>query len=421
MKFKIAYVLYFIICLLYPKLLVFGPISLRHIFTIIMLIWCVFEQGFKFDKFLSWFCVFLFFSALGSIVTGYAAAFFSKLLGTYLAAIVMYMSTRVVIKKYDGSRWVLVAVLAVAALNALVAIGQFYGNAIATFLPEALHIDMEEDMLAFYENTEDFHGMYVGGLLGIVISGYYMSGACVLSLYNSKEEIKIYNWILFAFLFFALFLVQERAGFAAAILGVFLYIGVNLVSSKNSLIRLVLVFVIGVVVVSRFGSGLINFEEMRYSTVGYTDEGRAGLASKGWRYFIDNPMGGLDAYRAAGNRDTHSIFVNVFLYGGVFGGLVALVIIVEQLVKIIKILYQFYRNKCHSLLLITFSIASFCYIFNSFFHNASLVSGDVMIFLLWGAVNVLLEMEEDEIEEDEVEEDEMEEDEIEEFTNLLQT
>ena len=394
MKFKIAYVIFLIVCLLYPKLLVLGPISLRHILTVVMLVWCVFEKGFKFDKFLKWFCVFLFFSALGAMATGYASAFFGRFFGTYLAAIAMYLSTKVVIKNHNGSRWVLSAILIVAVLNALTAIGQFYGAPIATVLPQLLGIDMSEEMLEFYEKTEDFHGTYVGGLMGIVTSGYFLSGACILALYNKKNAITVFNWLLFAFVFYALFLVQERSGLATAILGTFLYIMVNLVNSKNALLRLVIIFIIAVVVISRFGGGLVNLEEMRYSTMGFTDQGRANLSMNGWHYFIDNLLGGIDAYHAAGNRDPHTIFVNAFLHGGVFGGLVVLIIVFTQLVKVMRILYQSYRKKSHSLLLNAFSIASFCYILNSFFHNASVASGDVMIFLLWGAVTVLLEMEE---------------------------
>lgn len=394
MKFKIAYVIFLIVCLLYPKLLVLGPISLRHILTVVMLVWCVFEKGYKFDKFLKWFCVFLFFSALGAMATGYTSAFFGRLFGTYLAAITMYLSTKVVIRNYKGSRWVLSSILIVAVLNALTALGQFYRNPIATILPQLLGIDMSEEMLEFYENTEDFHGAYVGGLMGIVTSGYFLSGACILALYNKKNTITVFNWLLFAFVFFALFLVQERAGLAAAILGTFLYIMVNLANGKNAFFRLVIIFIIGVFVISRFGGGFVNLEEMRYSTVGFTDQGRSNLSMSGWCYFIDNPLGGIDAYHADGNRDPHTIFVNAFLHGGMFGGLVVLIIVFMQLVKVMRILYQSYRKKNHSLLLNAFSIASFCYIFNSFFHNASVASGDLMTFLLWGAVTVLLEMEE---------------------------
>ena len=394
MKFKIAYVIFLVVCLLYYKLPVFGSISLRHILTVVMLVWCVFEKGFKFDKFLKWFCVFLFFSALGAMVTGYASAFLGRFFGTYLAAIAMYMSTKVVIRNHDGSRWVLSAILIVAVLNALTAIGQFYGNPIATILPQLLGIDMSEEMLEFYENTEDFHGTYVGGLMGIVTSGYFLSGACILALYNKKNTITVFNWLLFAFVFYALFLVQERSALGAAILGTFLYIMVNLVNNKNAFFRLVIIFIIGVVVISQFGGGFVNLEEMRYSTMGFTDQGRANLSMNGWSYFIDNPLGGIDAYHAAGNRDPHTVFVNVFLHGGVIGGLVVLIIVFTQLVKVMRILYQSYRKKSHSLLLNIFSTASLCYILNSFFHNSSVASGDLMIFLLWGAVTVLLEMEE---------------------------
>jgi hypothetical protein len=214
-----------------------------------------------------------------------------------------------------------------------------------------------------------------------------------LALYNAKKKISVYNWLLFAVLFFALFLVQERSGLGAAILGAFLYIMVNTVNSKNAIFRLVFVFVIAIVVISRYGGGLVDWREMRYSTVGFEDVGRANLSMKGWHYFLDNLMGGIDGFHAAGNRDPHTVFVNVFLYGGMFGGLVALGIIFSQLRKVLQILYESFRKKNHSLMLNVYNVAFFCYILNSFFHNASLVSGDVMTFLLFGGVNVLLEME----------------------------
>jgi len=393
MRFKIAYSLFIIVCLLYPILLVFGPISLRHIFTVIMLVLCYNEKGLVFDKFLKWFSVFLLFAAIGALATGYLGEFVNKILGTYLAAITMYMATKVMIKKYNGGLWIIRVILIVAVLNSLTAIGQFYGSPIANYLPTLLRINIDADLIDYYEKTIDFHGKYVGGLLGIVSSGYFLSGASVLALYNSSGKIKVYNWLLFAFLFFALFLVQERAGFVASILCAAIYIVVISAKNKNMVLGMILVAIAGVIVVLTYVDRFVNIDEMRYSTIGFSNSGRVSLSRNGWNYFLDNPWGGIDAYHADGNRDPHIILVNVFLHGGLFGGLVALGIIFTQVSKVVKVLYKSYTKKSYSLLLNVCCLAYLCYIMNAFFHNASLVSGDIMFFILWGSVTGSMELE----------------------------
>ena len=393
MKYKIAYILYLIVCLLYPVTPIFGPISLRHILIVIMLIWSVIDNGVAFDRFLKWFCLFLFLSALGPLVSGYAGPFLNRLLGTYLAAIVVYISTKIVIKKYNGGRLVLFVVLAVAILNSIVAIGQFYGSPIATILPVTLRINMSEEMIEFYENIEDFHGRYVGGILGIVTSGYFLSSASILSLYNSKGKIKIYNWLLFAFLFFALFLVQERSGLLAAVMCVFIYLIVNVVNNGKTIIPLITAIIVAVVFISYYGGQLVDINEMRYVSEGFSDSSRIGIMSTSWHVFLDNPMGGIDAYKSLGVLEPHFVFVNAFLYGGLFGGIVVSGIILGQLFLVFKILFESFRREKHSSILIVFSIAYLCHTLSSCFHNPSLVSGDVMFFVFWGAIIALLETE----------------------------
>ena len=247
-------------------------------------------------------------------------------------------------------------------------------------------------MLEFYEKYDDFHGRYVGGLLGIVSSGYFLSAACVLSLYNSEGKKRIYNWLLFGFLFFALFLVQERAGVLAAIFGTALFLLLNVAQRKSTFFSVVTIALASIVFLYFYGSRILNVEEMRYSTVGF-DYDRIQLASNGWKYLLNNPMGGIEAFHAAGNRDPHLVFVLVFLYGGLLGGVVAIGILVSQIVTIIRILKESYLKKNHSNVLIVFSIVYLCYTINSFVHNASLFTGDIMFFVLWAVVVALCEKE----------------------------
>ena len=100
MRFKIAYCLYLIVCIFYSVIPLFGAITIRHVFTVLILVLCFFEKGIKLDRFLKWYLTFLLFYVLSAALTGYLSEVTNKLLGTYLASIVLYMATKVMVKKY---------------------------------------------------------------------------------------------------------------------------------------------------------------------------------------------------------------------------------------------------------------------------------------------------------------------------------
>ena len=166
----------------------------------------------------------------------------------------------------------------------------------------------------------------------------------------------------------------------------------NVAQRKSTIFSVVSIALASIVFFYFYGSRMLNVEEMRYSTVGF-DYDRFQLASNGWMYLLNNPLGGIEAFHAAGNRDPHLVFVLVFLYGGLFGGIVATGILVSQIVKIIRILKESYFKKNHSNVLIVFSIVYLCHTINSFLHNASLFTGDIMFFVLWAIVVALCEKE----------------------------
>lgn len=393
MIFSIVYVVYLIVCLLFGTVPFFGPITLRHMLTLVLFVWSIAEGGFKLDKFLRWYCVFLAFSAIGALLTGCMLPFANRLLGTYFSSIVLYISTKIVIKKYNGFLWILYTLLSVCLLNAIVVIAQFYGSPLAFSIPEILHIDYSEEMLELYERLDDFHGRYVGGVLGVVQSGYYLSAMIPLCLYNKKDAPTILNWSLFIITAFSLLLVQERAGLFIGILAFGLYYVICVKRKKRGIWTSFAVFVVLVVVLLRYGASLFSFDEMRYSTMGLEMGGRENLTSNGWHYFINNPLGGIDAYHIAGNRDPHTIFVNAFLHGGLFGGIVLLGIIIVQSIKVGGVMIEAYTKKRHTQMLIVCSIAYLVYTLNSLAHNASLASGVPTFFLYWAAVVSLLEKE----------------------------
>ena len=71
MKFKIIYSIFLIISLFYSTVPIWGPISIRHIMTIIMLGVCYLEGGLKLDRFLRWYVLFMLFYIVVEAGSGY--------------------------------------------------------------------------------------------------------------------------------------------------------------------------------------------------------------------------------------------------------------------------------------------------------------------------------------------------------------
>ena len=392
MIFKILYSIFLIVSLFYPTAPLFGPVSIRHLMTILMLGACYFEGGLKIDRFLKWYFGFLSFYTFIEVVTGFSSIVFPKLLGTFLASISLYLATKIMIEKYGSGTLIIFFLVALGLLNAIEVIGQFFGSPIAQALPQILHIQINEDALAQNEQ-DDLHGFTVGGLMGAVSSGYFLSATSVLALYNQKDKISVFNWITFAIIFFALFLVQERSGLYSGLLCAFLYYAIISINNKKALFSSIFIFVLATIFISQYAISYISFEDMRYSAEGIEDNRRVSIALDAIKWIINYPAGGANSFYEMGGYYPHNVLINAFLYGGIIGGSILLGILISQLCKIGGVVYYYFQEERYSLLLLACCFAYLCYTFNSFFHNYSLVFGGEMIFLLWAMIVSLKDIE----------------------------
>lgn len=392
MLFKILYSIYLIVSLFYGTVPIMGSISVRHILTIIMLGACYLEGGLKLDRFLKWYMGFLLFYVVVEAGSGYSSYVFGKILGTYLASIVLYMATKVVIEKYNAEHLIISILIILGLINAIEAIGQYFGNPIALALPQILHIPMSEEDLELIVNS-DTPLQNVAGLMGIVTSGYFLSAISVLALYSKKEKITTLNWALFAVIFFALFLVQERSGLIAGIICAILYLSLVSLSGQRYVKNAILICIVATIITSGFVSKIVSFEDTRYSTLGMSDRKRISIATDAISWVLHNPIGGKSYYYAMGGYYPHNFFANALLFGGIIGGGILIGILFVQLSKIINIVSGYYKSSTYSPLLIAICMAYLCYTINSLFHNYSLVTGGEMIFLLWAMIGSLKDIE----------------------------
>lgn len=382
MRFKLLYIIFIVICILYPSKYIVGPISIRHIISLIMLASCLLE-GFRADKYLYLYCGFLLFLGISSVATGFGGTFFNKLFGTYLPFVAAYASTFLLIKKFEGTNLLVGTIVCIGVLNAIVTIGQFFDLSLAEKISSILHVEIDEKYVTLLDFKEESEGLALPGLLGTVDNGYFLSATALLTLYNKNCRFSI-NVCLWMIVITASFLAQERAGFLIAIVFSALIVRRNLLSKNKTVGYFVLIafLLIGALAIYSYLDDILS-SDLRYSK-GFEGDGRSEYRIVSWSYLFQNPMGGFYYFDALGHHHPHNFFVNAFLYGGFWGGICLIVLFVLQIVRITPYLFRTNDSKMFQWAFI-WGIMYIDYSLNSMVHNASIVQGILPFFVWWGA------------------------------------
>lgn len=389
--YKVFYILLIIVCVLYPLKMIVAPITFRHIFSLLMFVFCLF-LGFKTDKYITLYLAFLFFLGISSAITGFFGTYVNKLFGTYLPAITVWMSTYLLIKKYNGIGVLVWLFVGIGALNAIITIGQFFSMEFVNVLFERFQFATDEEFLEKAGRRLTAEGLVIPGLFSSVLNGYFLSASALLILYNKKCNI-IINIVLWVVVMVASFMAQERAGFFLAI-AFSAYIIVQYFFSKSRLTGIVmtLIFVIALVIIVSTYLDFLFSSDSRFAK-GFESDGRSELRDVTWRYLFKNPLGGVYEFFDANNRPPHNYFTNAFLYGGIFGGISLIVLLILQVVRILPFIVHIPKTDndkwafIWGLMYIDLSI-------NSMVHNASLVTGQLLFFYIcWSAFHALSTLE----------------------------
>lgn len=392
MWFKTLYFIYITLAFLFPTTNVVGVMSLRHIVMLVMLFICV-TKGVRWDKYLTLYTVFLFFFGLSSIITGYGLQFLYRLLGSFLQVYVFYFSTDVLVKEYHGEKGLYYFFLAFGLLDALVTIGQFYHLGFADRIINLLGITYEETLASYMDRFDTMEGIALQGLLGSVHNGYFLSAIAVLALYNKKGKLSLLNLGLWGVVMVASFLAQERMGFFVALLVSFI-VFVFAISNRMGKSGWFAVFVFAGLVLFLLPKGmdLLQGGNTRYSGEISIAAERGYLTRSGWSYFLNNPMGAFFEYTLQ-NEYPHNVIVNMFLVGGLFGGVAVLILFVKQLVVLAWYLVNLLKRH-HLTFAAVWGLMFLAYTINSLTHNLSIVLGTFEFFLFWSAFKALREREE---------------------------
>lgn len=380
--FKILYVFFIIICLLYPYKMFAGPIAFRHMISLLMLGACI-HAGFHSDKYLFLYYLFLSFYGISCLITGYIDVFFNKILGTYLPLITMFAATYLLIRKYNGVGLLVWLIVGIGVLDATVTIGQFFNMEYVEKIFTMMNLDLEEEFAEKVGRKEQMEGYAIAGIFDSVQNGYFLSASAILTLFNKKGNIFV-NLVLWVIVMAASLLAQERSGFFMAVAFSLFIMGKYIMSKGKYFAIIVAIAFIGIVAYFLYlNMDVLLLSDLRYAK-GFDNDGRESFRNVAWEYLLSNPMGGFHEFMDSGARGTHNFFANAFLYGGLFGGLCVIILVIMQVLRIIP--FMFKRSDSENIQwAFIWGLMYIDYTINSMVHNASVMSGSLCFFVWWGA------------------------------------
>lgn len=389
MWYIILYILFFIAQLLYGSWHVLGPVTPRHIMTIIMFLVCIREGAYKRDKYMPFFFVFVFLFLLVGVVGGFVEDSINKCLAYYFVSVVAYYSTLLLLEKYQGGYYFILTLLGIGILNSIVTIGNMYMMPWATQITDFLHLSGGfdiTDVSSRYHENENLEGLTVSGLLADVGNGYFMAYLSVLALYSRDKKIHLYNLILYVLFIIALFFIQERTGLVAGLVlslyGLFRVFSMKDVSGSRKGVLFAMMFVVVLALVLPLIYNYVMSGASRYATLGMSyDEKRIFLNDTSLEFLRLNPMGGFYLFFRQYQVYPHNLIFNALIYGGIIGGICIFILLIKQVGLLLSTVLK--RLQPHNFDFFIFSLMFLVYNICSLTHNQSVVTGDPTFWVLW--------------------------------------
>lgn len=369
-----------------------GPYSIRVYVTIIMMVYLLLCSRNKtfYTGDTNWFAkkyfVFLIFTFIAFLFNGefYEYGFDKQILAYYLPCFVMLYSISYYITTERRFKITLFFLLAIIFVNCIVTQLQFIGNPIGKLIAVALTTSTDVQANIMYDNdinTELLFGEGIPiGIFGFVFSNANYSvtfGLLSLIVYFDFEK-KIYKYISLGLLVlcaFNCFLIQERtAFFTFVIMAIFLLYREFSPKQKIMLIFLVLVVLVYII------PTIWNNDSMgRLTDFDIKEDSRRDVWSLAFDYILVHPLwGGPEGFEKISKVAPHNYFFNAFITCGLIGGLLAIYLYFKTTFIAIKTLFN---SKVFKIKIIA---GSYClYSAGCLFHNASLISGDTLVILLF--------------------------------------
>lgn len=393
---KLVYFL-FLFLILTGSNLYLGPITAKYVMGLVLFVLLIIrDHRLIMDRCFRMYCIFIITFFLSSVVCGFTSSFFVTFFNYYFIAYVGWRATNLLVNENeDFAKYVIYIILGIGAFDVLVTLSQMTLN-VGWYTPiETLFkFPTRESQIEAMESALRYKEIFSYAITGIfgnaIKNGWYLAVCSVLSMIFVHQKGRIIFYIVPIFYLAGVFACQERSALAAALLMILIFsMRVFKTVSIFKRLAMVVVVVAAAVYVGGYMIDFSNENKLRYSALGMDDTGRSGILDDFYGYIASNPI--LPNYYDMRNQmvsPPHNVFFNAFVYGGIISFIVICSILVIQ----IKTSYRAYFK--HRLLnqnvVVTVCICAWStFTLNSLFHNQSIVTGELLPWLLWSIIYTL--------------------------------
>lgn len=394
MLLKILYLLFIFLCFSYSDLRV-GGVALRTPILLSILFVIVVEGKFFVDKVWRIYVLFIIVFGVSCIAHGYFDEFSNVLFMHYFISFVGWLATAVVLKK-DPSfvKYLVYVILAIGGLDVLVTYSQFTFNS-DWYSPirDFFHFSNIDEFNIKSDISSDSGDVMNLTLIGMfpngVYNGYFLSLCSILSMFLFLKTRKLVAYLFPCFYLFGSFCCQQRGPFFISVFVIFL-LSLSIFSKLRTVEKIMIIIGIGLFVT--LGVSLMNYSEsmdLRYSAKDWEDDSRLSIYTLTLNYIQSKPFtANFYELVEVHGKAPHNLFLNAAVYGGFVSFFIIMWILFFQAKHVWKIIRNRFDEK--KLFYYVFSYAWIAFTLNSMVHNRSIVTGDFMIWVIWGVLTVVL-------------------------------
>lgn len=312
--------------------------------------------------------------------------FFKRLLSLYLVGIVGYYGIGYIATAKTKLRQIFATLVIIGFFNAIVSYLQYVGNPIGVRIALIFSSGESEYMQAYLMFSESAQNtkFVVPGIFGHgAINGYMNSALGILPLcyiYHRNFKLRLWGIVSFLVLIIGSYVTQERSGFGLLLIfSTYLFY-----KSTNGRTKNIIIFILPIIVVFFYGyivDYLSSNDFGRYSSLGEFED-RNKLIIDATNFIQNNwVFGGEELYNSQGYVTPHNFFLHALIFSGIFG-LIAISLLFFKMLKDSYIVLKQPMNKTSISIYVASALS--IYLLNGLFHSGSLITGDVLIWLLYG-------------------------------------
>ena len=368
---------------------VLGPLSLRHISTVVLLDVAIFfrkRNRYKIGA-LPLYIGYLIVAFICGFLNGeYVNQFFWQSMYTYhVPCIAIALGLPALIKDNNHIKLFVMSLIGLYVLNSLLTYFQYYNENWAWAMAQRISSQAEEGLgkaEMYTESSENLLGYaIVAGAFGFVVTnGYFLASYLPVIAYRMNQKGWINMIIVSAFLVFAgiaIFFTQQRMAFLSLVLFVGFYVWYGMKSGWR--IPLIL---IAVIFFSYYG--LSNIEMGRLTTD--TNNDTRMMIFDNFFDFLGRGYwltGGNEAYMNLYKKSQHNSLLAAWVGGGIFLFIIFVILYFRLLRDNLRIVFELKRKRFQYPFTICFSVASLIFLLYSLTHSAGVQSGSPMFWIVY--------------------------------------